>query len=272
VPGLPPRPTCLDSFGWCIVAGVGRGRADILCIAAVQSRAVTEYEGHYGMRMVFPPVAIRKASPPDDPPRARAARERLTSRIASEHPLSSRVFEAIRDVPRHLFVDVPLEQAYVDWPLPIGWDQTISQPSIVAVMSQALELEGEERVLEIGTGSGYQTAVLSRLAAHVDSMEIVAPLAHAAEKRLQALGFANVDVREGDGYLGWLERAPYDRILLTAAPPSVPGALREQLADGGILVAPVGDRTQRLVRWRKQSDAIVEDLGPVIFVPMVKRA
>jgi protein-L-isoaspartate(D-aspartate) O-methyltransferase len=219
--------------------------------------------------MVTPPLAIRKASSPDDPPRARVARERLVSRIASEHPLSPRVFEAMRYVPRHLFVDVPLEEAYLDLPLPIGWDQTISQPSIVAVMSQALELEGTERVLEIGTGSGYQAAVLSRLAAHVDSMEIVAPLARAAEMRLEALGCVNVDVRVSDGYLGWPERAPYDRIVLTAAPPSVPQALREQLADCGILVAPVGHSAQRLVRWQKQSDALVEDLGPVIFVPMV---
>jgi protein-L-isoaspartate(D-aspartate) O-methyltransferase len=175
----------------------------------------------------------------------------------------------MRNVPRHLFVDVPLEEAYLDLPLPIGWDQTISQPSIVAVMSQALELEGTERVLEIGTGSGYQAAVLSRLAAHVDSMEIVAPLARAAEMRLEALGCVNVDVRVSDGYLGWPERAPYDRIVLTAAPPSVPQALRDQLADCGILVAPVGQSTQRLVRWQKQNDAFVEDLGPVIFVPMV---
>lgn len=235
----------------------------------VVSLLVTACGVQYVSKMVSPPVAIRTASPPDDPPRARVARERLVSRIASEHPLSPRVFEAMRNVPRHLFVDVPLEEAYLDLPLPIGWDQTISQPSIVAVMSQALELEGTERVLEIGTGSGYQAAVLSRLAAHVDSMEIVAPLARAAEMRLEALGCVNVDVRVSDGYLGWPERAPYDRIVLTAAPPSVPQALRDQLADCGILVAPVGQSTQRLVRWQKQNDAFVEDLGPVIFVPMV---
>jgi protein-L-isoaspartate(D-aspartate) O-methyltransferase len=224
-------------------------------------------------RMATRQVASDAASSPPDPAEARATRERLVSRIAAEHRLAPRVLEAIREVPRHLFVDSSLEQAYRDRPLPIGWDQTISQPTIVAVMTEALELAGTERVLEIGTGSGYQAAVLSRLAAHVDSMEVVAPLAKAAETRLKTLGYVNVDVHEGNGYFGWPERAPYDRILLTAAPSSVPVALREQLADGGILVAPIGrDGTQRLVRWKKQKGAILEDLGQVMFVPMVQGA
>jgi protein-L-isoaspartate(D-aspartate) O-methyltransferase len=177
----------------------------------------------------------------------------------------------MRDVPRHLFVDGSIERAYRDRPLPIGWGQTISQPSIVALMSELLNLGGTERVLEIGTGSGYQAAVLAHLAAHVDSIEIIPALAEAARSRLKTLGFANVDVRIGDGNLGWPERAPFDRILLTAAPPSVPNRLLDQLADGGVLVAPVGPEDgQRLVRWRKRAGALVEDLGRVVFVPMVQ--
>ena len=218
------------------------------------------------------PDASEASPPPYDPPEAMAARERLVTRITAKYPVSPRVIGAIRDVPRHLFVDTSLERAYLDRPLPIGWDQTISQPSIVALMSDLLDLVGTERVLEIGTGSGYQAAVLARLAAHVDSIEIVPALAESARNRLKALGYANVDVRTGDGYLGWPERAPFDRILLTAAPLSVPTALMDQLADGGVLVAPVGpEGGQHLVRWRKHGGTLVEDTGRrVVFVPMVQ--
>jgi protein-L-isoaspartate(D-aspartate) O-methyltransferase len=196
----------------------------------------------------------------------------LVARIAAKRPgVSLRVLDAIRAVPRQWFVDAPLERAYLDRPLPIGWHQTISQPSVVAVMTQALELEPQNRVLEIGTGSGYQAAVLSKLAAHVDTVEILAPLGDAARTRLAALGYANVEVRTGDGYGGWLEHAPYDRILLTAAPLEVPRTLFEQLAKGGVLVAPVGEgATQRLVRWRERDGRLLEeDLGRILFVPMV---
>jgi len=218
-----------------------------------------------------PPPPIQASPPVLDPPEAQAARELLVARITAKQPISPRVAGALREVPRHLFVDAPLERAYRDRPLPIGWGQTISQPLIVALMSDLLDLHGPERVLEIGTGSGYQAAVLARLAAHVDSIEIIPALADAARSRLRALGYANVDVRTGDGYLGWPERAPFDRILLTAAPPSVPGPLLEQLAEGGVLVAPVGpEGEQRLVRWRKHDGALVEDIGRrVVFVPMV---
>jgi protein-L-isoaspartate(D-aspartate) O-methyltransferase len=176
-------------------------------------------------------------------------------------------------VPRHLFVPgMPLARAYADRPQPIGHEQTISQPTIVAVMTQALALRGGERVLEIGTGSGYQAAVLSRLAREVFTIEIVAPLGETARARLAKLGYANVHVRIGDGYKGWPEEAPFDRVLLTAAPPEIPKALTDQLAEGGILVAPVGPdgAVQELVRWTKRKGKIQEDkLGAVRFVPMV---
>jgi len=209
---------------------------------------------------------------PVDSAEARLERDRLVAHIAARHHVSPRVLGVLRQVPRHLFVDAPLAHAYHDGVLPLGYGQTISQPTIVALMSDALELDGHERVLEIGTGSGYQAAVLSLLAAHVDSIEVIPALADSARARLGALGYLNVDVRAGDGYAGWPERAPFDRIILTAAPRQIPRALYDQLAEGGILVGPVGEEgeTQRLVRWRKLPAALVEeDLGPVVFVPMV---
>ncbi len=176
-------------------------------------------------------------------------------------------------VPRHWFVPgAPLRQAYANRPLPIGFDQTISQPEIVALMTDALELTGRERVLEIGTGSGYQAAVLSLLAAEVFTIELVPELAEGARTRLEQLGFSNVHVRAGDGYRGWPEAQPFDRILVTAAPEEVPRTLLEQLAPGGTLVAPVGprDRAQSLLRYRRANGRFSrEDLGGVQFVPMV---
>lgn len=209
--------------------------------------------------------------PPSDPLEAREARDRLVAHIAAKRPgVSARVLDAIRAVPRQWFVDAPLERVYLDRPLPIGWGQTISQPSVVAMMTQALDLDARHHVLEIGTGSGYQAAVLSKLTAHVDTIEILSPLADTARSRLARLGYTNVEVHTGDGYKGWPARAPYDRILLTAAPPEVPEALFQQLAEGGVLVAPVGETGQRLHRWRKRDGRLVEeDLGRIIFVPMV---
>lgn len=184
------------------------------------------------------------------------------------------VVEAMRLVPRHAFVpDVSLEVAYGNHPALIGYGQTISQPSVVAMMTEALELGGHERVLEIGTGSGYQAAVLSLLAREVYTIERVEPLAAEAAKRLADLGYANVHVRAGDGYLGWPDEAPFDRIILTAAPPRVPEALMRQLAEGGIMVAPVGDEdgAQSLLRVRKRRGELsIEDLGGVKFVAMLR--
>jgi protein-L-isoaspartate(D-aspartate) O-methyltransferase len=187
---------------------------------------------------------------------------------------SPRVLDALRRVPRHLFVpEAALEDAYDDRPLPIGSGQTISQPAVVAEMTEALDPKPDEHVLEIGTGSGYQAAVLAVLAREVFSIEIVPELGERAKRRLGELGYANVHVRIGDGYNGWPEHAPFPRIILTAAPPEIPRALLDQLAEGGILVAPEGEEgaPQWLVRVRKTGGKITrERLEPVRFVPMVR--
>lgn len=202
-------------------------------------------------------------------------REALVRKLVALGDMSTpSVVEAMRLVPRHAFVPgVALEIAYGNHPVGIGYEQTISQPSVVAMMTEALELAGHERVLEIGTGSGYQAAVLSLLAREIYSIERVEPLADEAAKRLRDLGYANVQVRAGDGYLGWPEEAPFDRIVLTAAPPRVPETLMRQLAEGGILVAPVGEdeESQSLLRIRKRGGELsIEDLGGVRFVAMLR--
>jgi protein-L-isoaspartate(D-aspartate) O-methyltransferase len=210
-----------------------------------------------------------------DSEEARTKRGELVSLVAARGYVKAEpVLDAMRRVPRHLFMPkATLEQAYGDWPFPIEAGQTISQPSVVGEMTEALELRGKERVLEIGTGSGYQAAILSILAGEVFTIEIVRELGERAEQRLRDLGYTNVHVRVGDGYRGWPDKAPFDRVILTAAPPEVPKALTDQLADnGGILVAPVGEQgsTQRLVRIRKQGGKLAEErLDIVRFVPMV---
>ena len=195
--------------------------------------------------------------------------------IVAREVRSARVLDAMRAVPRHVFVpEHSLVDAYSDYPLTIGHEATISQPTVVGMMSEALDLDGTQRVLEVGTGSGYQAAVLSRLAAHVDTIEVVPDLAERALRALAAVGCTNVDVHVGDGWAGLPERAPYDRILVTAAPDRLPESLVAQLAEGGLLVVPVGpqSRDQRLERHRKRDGKLVsDDLGPVRFVPMVHR-
>ncbi len=186
--------------------------------------------------------------------------------------VDERVLEAMRRVPRHLFVPEDLRHlAYRDSPLPIGEGQTISQPYIVALMTQALELKGSEKVLEIGTGSGYQAAILSLLAREVYTVERIPSLAERAERTLARLGYKNVRVKVGNGSLGWPEHAPYEGIIVTAATEQVPPPLREQLADGGRLVAPVGGRwSQTLIRLRRRGDQFIrEHLTSVVFVPLV---
>jgi protein-L-isoaspartate(D-aspartate) O-methyltransferase len=184
-----------------------------------------------------------------------------------------RVAEAMRRVPRHLFVpEAPLARAYANQPISIGHGQTISQPTIVARMTEALELDGGERVLEIGAGSGYQTAVLACLAREVWTIEVVPALGRAVAPRLARLGFSNVHVRVGDGKGGWPEEAPFDRIVLTAAPAGLPRALAHQLTEHGVVVAPIGPQTswQSLVRYRREgARMLAEDLGSVRFVPMM---
>jgi protein-L-isoaspartate(D-aspartate) O-methyltransferase len=182
-----------------------------------------------------------------------------------------RVLEALRKVPRHRFVPPEmLSSAYDDTALPVGLGQTISQPYVVAFMTEALELKPQDRVLEIGTGSGYQAAVLSLLASEVYSIEIVERLGREAEARLKEMGYANVRVRIGDGYRGWPEAAPFDAIIVTAAPLDVPPALVAQLRPGGRMVVPVGRFLQDLIRVRRTAKGLErESLLPVRFVPMV---
>jgi protein-L-isoaspartate(D-aspartate) O-methyltransferase len=183
---------------------------------------------------------------------------------------SARVLDAMRRVPRHLFVpEADRDRAYGDFPLPIGHEQTISQPYIVAFMTQALDIAPEQRVLEIGTGSGYQAAVLGELAKEVFTIEIVPALAERARRTLSGLGYRNVHVRTGNGYLGWPELAPYDRIMVTAAPDAVPPALVQQLKVGGLMAIPVGTDSQEL-RILRRTAAGTETLRtlPVRFVPM----
>ena len=182
------------------------------------------------------------------------------------------VLRVMRGTPRHLFVpDYLKNSAYSDRPLPIGEGQTISQPYIVALMTELLQLEGGETILEIGTGSGYQAAVLSPLVEAVFTIEIVKPLANSARKLIEKLGYENVIVKWGDGYKGWIEHAPYDRVIVTAAPDQVPQALIDQMKIGGLLVIPVGTYYQELKVITKISEQEIEEKSiiPVRFVPMV---
>jgi protein-L-isoaspartate(D-aspartate) O-methyltransferase len=202
--------------------------------------------------------------------RERMVREQLVARDIDD-PL---VLKAMSEVPRHLFVPEEFrDKAYRDGPLPIGQDQTISQPYIVALMTQALNLRGGEIVLEVGTGSGYQTAILSRLARQVFSIERHAELAERAGRILAELGYDNVEVVVGDGSQGLPDQAPFDAILVAAAAPDLPGPLEAQLADGGRLVIPIGGpQGQTLARVTRQGDKWqIEHMTPVMFVPLIGR-
>jgi protein-L-isoaspartate(D-aspartate) O-methyltransferase len=195
----------------------------------------------------------------------------VDSQLRARDIRDPRVLDAMREVPRHLFVpEAERADAYGDFPLPIGYAQTISQPYIVGFMTQALQVEPGHRVLEIGTGSGYQAAVLGELAREVYTIEIVEPLAESAKQSLEALGYTNVHVRAGNGYDGWPDKAPFDRIIVTAAPDDVPPALVEQLKVGGILAIPVGSGLMQELRILKKTERGLETLDtlPVRFVPM----
>jgi len=182
---------------------------------------------------------------------------------------------AMRDVPRHEFVPTAfVKNAYNDGPLPIGYNQTISQPYIVALMTELIKPHKGQKVLEIGTGSGYQAAILAEIVDSVYTIEIVPELAESATKRLQRLGYHNINVRCGDGYLGWKEVAPFDAIVVTAAAEEIPKPLIEQLKDGGVMVIPVGSEisVQELkLITKKGEDFEVEDIIPVRFVPLVRK-
>ena len=222
-------------------------------------------------------LVIALATPMCTAPEAEQNRDWTTDRhrmvaeqLRARDIRDERVLRAMERVPRHLFVPEDVRgSAYEDHPLPIGHDQTISQPYIVGFMTEALDVKPDSHVLEIGTGSGYQAAVLGELARDVYTIEIVEPLADTARRKLESLGYKNVHVRAGNGYDGWPEQAPFDRIMVTAAPDEVPPALIEQLKIGGLMAIPVGTAVQELRVLRRTAEGL-ETLKtlPVRFVPM----
>jgi protein-L-isoaspartate(D-aspartate) O-methyltransferase len=201
-----------------------------------------------------------------------AARRRMVqTQIADRGVGDKRVLAAMRTIPRHAFLSRELwAEAYQDNPLPIGYGQTISQPYMVGLMTSLLELQGTEKILEIGTGSGYQAAVLGALAAEVHSVERIPELAASAREKLAVLHFNNITIHVGDGSLGWPEAAPYDGILVTAGAPVSPPGLPEQLKDGGRLVIPVGEHWRQILQvWNRRGEGFeIKEILPVVFVPL----
>lgn len=226
--------------------------------------------GRYFLAMAVAALVFGSAAAQQD--EMTKKRERMIDRqIESRGIENPRVLDALQAVERHRFVpQAAQESAYGDHPLAIGFGQTISQPYIVALMTESIDPQPGDRVLEIGTGSGYQAAVLSLLVKDVYTIEIVAPLGEAAADRLESLGYDNVHVRIGDGYQGWPEEAPFDAIVVTAAPPEIPQALVDQLAEGGRMVIPVGTSYQELLLVEKQKGKVAKRvITAVRFVPMV---
>ena len=227
---------------------------------------------------LFAPLTAcgQKSGAPPTEERFAAARARLVKKLGEADGRTAiadqRVLKVMGEVPRHKFVpDRYWRMAYDDRPLPIGHDQTISQPYIVAFMTEALKLKPEDRVLEIGTGSGYQAAVASKLAKEIYTIEIVKPLGETAKKLLKDEGYKNVYVRIGDGYQGWPEKAPFDAIIVTCAPEKIPKPLVEQLKDGGRMVIPVGKsggRQELYILEKKSGKMSRKAILPVRFVPM----
>ncbi len=223
-------------------------------------------------------AALGRVQPayPNEEPRFLEQRRRMVEDDLLGRDIDNvRVLNAMGRIARHRFVSEELrDAAYADRPLPIGHDQTISQPYIVALMTQLAEPRPTDRALDVGTGSGYQAAVLAEMCAVVYGIEIVEPLAELGANRLVELGYKNATIRHGDGFRGWPEKAPFDVIIVAAAPEEIPEPLIEQLAPGGRLVIPVGDTLQQLVRLRKRPDGSVrrENVIPVRFVPMTGEA
>lgn len=215
---------------------------------------------------------VKQKFPEEETRFSRARREMVETQIKARGIEDERLLEAMLRVERHKFVPAHMRHlAYTDRPLPIGEGQTISQPYIVALMTELLKLDGDEKVLEIGTGSGYQAAILGELAKKVYTIEILEPLARQSEKLLKDLGYENITVKHGDGFFGWEEHAPFDAIIVTCAPPNIPQPLIDQLAEGGRMVIPVGPE------WRWQDLFVVEksrgeiekeSVATVRFVPM----
>jgi len=210
----------------------------------------------------------------DDSRYARERKKMVETQIEARGVSDRKVLAAMRKVPRHLFIPPMYRgQAYEDHPVPIGEDQTISQPYIVALMTELLGLKGGEKVLEVGTGSGYQAAILAEIASEVYTIEIIESLGKSALARLKEMGYKNIHARIGDGYVGWPEAAPFDCIIVTAAPPAVPPPLIQQLKVGGRLVIPVGEIYQELKVITKTETGVAErSVIPVLFVPMTGEA
>jgi protein-L-isoaspartate(D-aspartate) O-methyltransferase len=213
---------------------------------------------------------VKENAAKEDPNREQARRHMVEAQLRGRGIADPGVLDAFLNVPRHRFVSARYQsEAYADYPLPIGSGQTISQPYIVAVMVEALNLTSESKVLEIGTGCGYQTAILAEIAAEVYTVEIIPELADRARTLLESLGTPSIHYRIGDGSLGWPEAAPFDGIVVSAAPSRVPDPLFEQLEDGGYCVIPVGDNHQVLKRLRRSGDGWdAETMMAVRFVPM----
>jgi protein-L-isoaspartate(D-aspartate) O-methyltransferase len=231
-----------------------------------------------GCASVGPPAQFTPDNPPDTDGEDQFADEReqmVQTGIIGYGIESQTVIDAMRRTPRHAFVPVEyLDMAYENHPLPIGYGQTISQPYIVALMSQELDAEPGDNVLEIGTGSGYQAAVLAEMGIQVYSIEIISPLAEQARERLHSLGYDQIIVRNADGYDGWVEHAPFDGILVTAAPDHVPGPLLDQLKIGAVMVIPIGPPGGYQELWRitriSDEEVLSESLGGVRFVPLTR--
>jgi protein-L-isoaspartate(D-aspartate) O-methyltransferase len=243
-----------------------------LLVAAAASTAGSGAQRPNQLRTAPPQrtqLQANQGNPAGDP-WAGARRDMVELQIRDRGVHQPEVLRAMESVPRHLFVPEDLrDQAYGDAPLPIGRGQTISQPYIVALMTELLELDRGDKVLEIGTGSGYHAAVLSRVAGEVYTIEIIDQLGKQAKSTLQQLGYQNVHVRVGDGYQGWPEEQPFDAIILTAAPPKIPQPLIDQLKVGGHMVVPVGSFVQDLILLTKTAQGLEKrTVAPVRFVPM----
>lgn len=238
----------------------------VLLLAAVTVAAVITYVAGASMPGTSPSDDIPAA--PD--PWAERRRSMVEEQIRRRGVRQEAVLEAMMQVPRHRFVPESYwPEAYADHPLPIGWGQTISQPYIVALMTELLALDENKKVLEVGTGSGYHAAVMGQVAGEVYSVEIVGELARQSGALLQELGYDNVQVRAGDGYDGWSEAAPFDAVILTAAPPRIPEPLIQQLAPGGRMVLPLGESKQELLLLEKTPEGLHRQvITPVRFVPM----